>query len=329
MQEPVSSFSPTSIDLLHRQRFTRLGRWAEHHPYLSAGSLFLLQLAFMRGLGFVLGPVVHTLHIPFLPANLLAEALYAAFVAIMISLLGWWTTTGFTRGLSTNQQVVLCIAPIALLALPVLCGLPTVTNKAPFTVILMSTALALLVGFAEEGFFRGILLSALLPKGIWLATLVSSLLFACVHLVNLSAGFTLNYVVGQLLLAFGTGILLAALRLRTTSIWPGILLHAIRDVGGLILLSTNPKLVQSVPLTEALIVNGVFCAFFILNGTILLRPRKIRELSIVYQLPTALQPARPIPPEDQPAIPPDNAPFQSQFPYDDPAFYSPLDQDTL
>jgi membrane protease YdiL (CAAX protease family) len=84
---------------------------------------------------------------------------------------------------------------------------------------------AFLVGVEEELLFRGILLAALLPRiGLLRAIVVSSLLFAGVHLLNTGAQGTpdLSQFIGAGLIALP----FAVLRLRTGSLLPPILLHA-------------------------------------------------------------------------------------------------------
>jgi membrane protease YdiL (CAAX protease family) len=77
-----------------------------------------------------------------------------------------------------------------------------------------------------------VILRVLLPKGVWAAVLISSLLFGLAHSTNLFLHFSGQPVlVGlQILGAFTHGVGLAALRLRTNTLWPLILLHAFGDL---------------------------------------------------------------------------------------------------
>lgn len=74
----------------------------------------------------------------------------------------------------------------------------------------------LLAPLAEEWLFRGVLLSRLRPYGDRFAMAASSLLFAMMH-GNLS----------QLLYAFGVGMILARVVLKTGCLWQSIALHAL------------------------------------------------------------------------------------------------------
>ena len=73
--------------------------------------------------------------------------------------------------------------------------------------------------FAEELFFRGFILAALVePLGPLRAAAVSSALFAAAH-----------GSIGAALPVFVTGMLLAWLYLRTRSIWPPVTAHALQN----------------------------------------------------------------------------------------------------
>ena len=80
-----------------------------------------------------------------------------------------------------------------------------------------NVAIVVLVGpFAEEVFFRGFLLTALMPAlGTFRAAAVASALFAVGHVD-----------VGVMVPFFFTGLLLSWLYVRTRSIWPPMLAHA-------------------------------------------------------------------------------------------------------
>ncbi len=260
------------------------------HPYVSALIIFVYFQVFFLLLHFFLGIIIKPLHLPFLQSALIGEVLLALVVVVPIIVLGWWAETGFTRGIN-GWGVVLCIMPVVLVVLPVMLGLPFVVGRASAPMLLTAAALVVLVGFVEEGLCRGLLLRSLLPGGIWASVLISSLLFSVLHLTNILSGLPWPYVMGQLLLAFGSGVLFAAIRLRTRSIWPSLLMHAAHDFPGVLLLAIDPKLALSTPLNLAIIVNGIFCAFFLLNAIVLLHPGQVRRLRFAYELaPTPVAP---------------------------------------
>jgi uncharacterized protein len=251
------------------------------HPYTSALTFVIIFTLVAKLLGLILGLLFRGLHLSFLAENLVAELLAAMLIAILITIPHWWSEAGFTRGFDRYTSTI-CLGAILLIGLPTLTLLPSLIGKGSPSSTVMAIVLALLVGFVEEGLFRGLMACILLPKGILIYVILSSILFASIHITNLFSGFPLPYVTGQIILAFGSGILFAAIRLRTGSIWPTILLHALRDVGGLLLLAINPKQALSAPLNLALTVNSIYSVLFIINAAILLRPSKLHQLHNNY-----------------------------------------------
>ena len=72
--------------------------------------------------------------------------------------------------------------------------------------VVTALAVVLLVAFGEETAFRGVLLKALLPRGVWPAVLASSALFGLMHLVNLALGAPWQAVMLQMLFAAMGGV---------------------------------------------------------------------------------------------------------------------------
>ncbi len=150
---------------------------------------------------------------PLLLYDTVRETLIALIVVLPIALLRWWSETGFTRGVN-GQGILLCLLPLLFIVGPTLLSLRGIT-RAPTLLLVTGITLSLLVGFAEEGMFRGVIMRCLLPKGIWPAVLFSTFCFAGVHLTHLLSGASWGYTADQVILALGAGVLLASLRIRT------------------------------------------------------------------------------------------------------------------
>ncbi len=102
----------------------------------------------------------------------------------------------------------------------------------PASVTLFILANTLLVGWSEEVMFRGIWLRGLFRSfGIWVAILGSSLIFGAIHVLNVFLTGDLRGALLQAGAAFLSGVFLAAVRLRTGSLWTGIVLHGLWDAG--------------------------------------------------------------------------------------------------
>lgn len=277
MEQPVSSREAHA-------RTNVFNRFVDRRPYVGAVILLALLLVMLLCALAVQRTVsAHSTTLSYLQKIAISETLLTLMVVILISVLGWWKDAGFTRW-STQQGIIVCIFPFAITVLPILCAAPLGVLNAPLITDVTAVACACMVGFVEEGFFRGLLVRALLPKGIVLSVILSSVMFACFHLFNLISAVPLPFVAIQLVIALGSGVLFAALRLRAVSIWPTILLHALHDLPSLILLGVNHKMVFNAASPASLAVNGILSLIFIVYAVFLLRPRHLAELSIVYGL---------------------------------------------
>ena len=96
------------------------------------------------------------------------------------------------------------------------------------------------VPLAEEGLMRGILFSILLwgfrkyyieSTAGWLAVIFSTLIFATAHLNNLG-DYPTGFVLFQVGFSTIIGLAFAYTRLKTESIYPAILLHALFNLAG-------------------------------------------------------------------------------------------------
>lgn len=97
-----------------------------------------------------------------------------------------------------------------------------------------SLCAALMAGCFEEAVYRGIGCSYLMrqwpdEKGILRTMLITSVIFALVHAVNLLAGAPLGITIVQIVNAMGLGMFLCAVFLRSGSLWPGIIIHTFFD----------------------------------------------------------------------------------------------------
>lgn len=114
------------------------------------------------------------------------------------------------------------VAAVAIVLAIVLIDGPTGAPAA----ILAGVGLAIAVGFAEEAWYRGIVLQVLRPKGEAAAVVGSALLFSVVHAAGLLGGAELAPILLQLAFALLFGLVSALIAVRTGSLWPGIVWHA-------------------------------------------------------------------------------------------------------
>lgn len=139
-----------------------------------------------------------------------------------------------------NRRSMLCLLPAAAVAVNnfPLIGLITgaaVVDAAPTDVLLLAVQSAS-VGLFEELTFRGFLFPLVLCTfrgcSAFLPTVLSSAVFAAVHLVNLFSGMSPAAVLLQTGYSFLIGGMCAVVLLKTRCIWLCVLLHGIYNLGG-------------------------------------------------------------------------------------------------
>lgn len=109
-------------------------------------------------------------------------------------------------------------------------GLATLLGLPPMSVLLLVLINTALVGFSEELMFRGVLLQGFRHRTtIWIAVLLTSVMFGAIHSLNVFVTGDLKGALLQSSAAFLSGLMFIALRLRTGSLWPPIILHGLWD----------------------------------------------------------------------------------------------------
>lgn len=238
------------------------GRFITDHPYLGAAGFLAIVVCVVLGMGAING----ILHAEPLIQVALVDSVLAGFGILVLLRLSWGEKAGYTRGIRW-WDLFLFIPPVAVALLPLANGIPT---TAPLTLAAFA-ALTLLVGFAEELWFRGLILTSLLPVGIVRATLVSAVCFALPHLLNVLGGiWDPAFTVVDTIAALGLGVTFAALRVRTGSIWPLVGVHALFDFTSIVAIGGIEVQARSLPLlVSSVVVGAVFVAYglFLLRGT--------------------------------------------------------------
>jgi uncharacterized protein len=235
--------------------------YVARYPYRSALWFWLLFFLLNIPAGFI--GLILTLN-PLIMVILADTFVSIAGILLVLGLL-WWKRSGYST-LGDRHDFILYLLPIGIALISVVEG---ITIPAP-SMILLFIVFSLVVGFAEETFFRGLILPTLLPVGIWRAVLVSAILFAAPHLLNAVGGiWDPLFTVADSVAAFGIGIAFAALLIRTGSIWPLIGIHALVNFTALLSLGSLSIPAQSPGQLAVTIVVGVAMAVY---GTYLIRP---------------------------------------------------------
>jgi membrane protease YdiL (CAAX protease family) len=174
-----------------------------------------------------------------------------AGVLILIATMGWWRLAGFTRPREWRDPHLYWLPAVLLLLVPLVAG----AHAVPPDALAMLLVAYLATACYEEAMWRGVQLGLLRRTGIWRAVLVSSVLFGVAHLGNsLLRGLSV-IVFAQAFGAAVQGIGLAALRLRTNTIWPLIALHALGDL--VLQIGNLPIAMIEPPIDTAMAIYGV------------------------------------------------------------------------
>ena len=144
----------------------------------------------------------------------------AAFVVLVISVLRWWRVVGFVRPRETRLLQPPLFVVLAYLAI-------TIAERQFFQAgtafVVVNT---LLVGVSEELMFRGVLLfGARVRFGTNRAVFMTAAIFGAVHTLNALVTGNLPAAVIQAVIASFFGVWAGALRVRTESLVPLIVIH--------------------------------------------------------------------------------------------------------
>ena len=198
-------------------------------------------------IGLIIG-VASIVYIPIdkgspLPMALLRIVLVAIMIGIMIlmgakkSLLN--VKEGFSDTLRKNRYLL-----ILALILGMFIFIPGILNYGFSTELLQKELsyfiLCITVGLFEESLFRGVVFQGFLRKagntrkGIWIAIIISSIIFGAVHVYTYVVGESHDLTgiiesIGKTLQTGAIGVLLAAVYLKTKNLWATALVHTLND----------------------------------------------------------------------------------------------------
>ena len=156
--------------------------------------------------------------------RILFHVLVALLAVVLLTRLSWWRQAGFNRP-SRWRNLHLLWFPLLVGVLAFSGGIQA-SGPAFLTSVLFG---ALVTAFGEEALYRGVVWRALAPMGLIQAVATSSLLYGALYFgVSMLAG---PWPEAILLTVPATcaALMYSALRWRTASIWPVILVHAVSD----------------------------------------------------------------------------------------------------
>jgi membrane protease YdiL (CAAX protease family) len=190
--------------------------FADRHPYWFVAILEIVVIVVYL----MAGTFAHFLNLTNLGLYGLANFILTIIVAILLTVMGWWKAVGF-RSPDRRGDLLYFLVPFIPMVINFIPGVEVTS----FRYLLEVAVVYLMVGFVEEGIFRGLMLNALKVRGLWKAAIITALLFGLTHAFNVLAGKSLVEDVAQIVYAVGIGFGFAALALRTGILWPLVLAH--------------------------------------------------------------------------------------------------------
>lgn len=233
---------------------------ATKHPIIIASGIFSVFLA-----GSLLGGMLGALLTDSLIFTLvLSEAILSLVAVALVKRFGWWERAGFANFRKPAEIKLF----IPLVFLPLLSFIEGV-NVSNLSDVISFALLSVLVGFAEEAFFRGLMITALAPAGARCAVILSALLFGIPHAMPAITGaWDPLFTAVNAFAALGIGLSFGALFVRTKGIWSLVSIHAAIDFTALV--SEGSLLIGEKPIHIHL-VSGATAMLLIAYGLWLLR----------------------------------------------------------
>ena len=215
-------------------------------------------------------------------STVLTRALGSAFFLVLIK-----KNSISVFGITHNRRALLAVLPALVIALnnaPII-GLATGAARVESDLwsIILLIAQSAAVGLFEEAAFRGFFFPIILEKtkgrSIFFATVISSALFAAVHLLNLFYGSSPAAVILQVGYSFLIGGMCAIVLIKTRCIWICAALHAVYNFGGTLIPTLGSGKVWDAATVSITAVLSVLVIALML--TILSRVKK-EEITFLY-----------------------------------------------
>ena len=197
-----------------------LSAFAERHPYWFVA----IMEAVVVFVYLLVGTTAYFLKLSNMALYGLANLGLTLIVIVLLTASRWWRTIGF-KSLNRRRDLLYFLVPLVPMVLNLIPGVQIES------VIYISEvfAIALMVGFAEETIFRGLMLQALKPLGHWRAAIITALLFGLTHAMNALTGKSALESAMQIGYAVAIGFAYAALALKKNVLWLLILAHFLTD----------------------------------------------------------------------------------------------------
>ena len=200
-----------------------------------------------------------------------ASLLLSIIAAVLLTRMGWWKIVGF-RSPNQPSDLWYFVLPLLPAVITLIVGVE-VTSLVRLTQFFVIT---LLIGFAEETIFRGLMLNTLKAHGVWRAAIITALLFGLSHALNGLAGKSMAETAAQIFYAVAFGFAFAALVLKKGILWPLVIVHFLIDFVSFL---QRPDFIIA-PKWNLLLVVGLAVIFTLYGAFVMLQKQRVNVIPI-------------------------------------------------
>lgn len=149
-------------------------------------------------------------------------------ILIYLGITKKWTHYFSVKSLIKKETMILS-SPLLLVLLIVLIGHHGLSSTSVSNLVQIFIMQICVIAFTEEIIFRGFMLRILLSKGFKVAVIISSILFALTHSLQLLGGQSLEQTFIQITYAFVVGMVLSLFVIHTQSIIIPVIFHGLNN----------------------------------------------------------------------------------------------------
>ena len=243
-------------------------KFISKQPYLFTA---LIVLA-MTVIYIASGAAVTILKLPTFDLYIIANVSLAILGIVLLTRLQLWKEVGF-RAFAVPSDLRLYWLPL----FPALINLSFGIDQISILQFAMFFVVAGLIGFVEEVFFRGLILRAIAPLGLWRAAIISSVIFGVAHSLNILSGANPISTLLQIGYALAIGFAFVAVTLRTGVIWPLVIIHALIDFAAFIAAGKTDS--SATVSTSSIMMSVIYIVTFTVYGVFMMQFGQVKPLS--------------------------------------------------
>jgi len=173
--------------------------FAERHPYWFVAILEVVTIIVYL----LVGTVAYFTHLSNDWLYGIASLILSVIAAFLLTQMGWWKVVGF-RLPNQGRDLWYFVLPL----LPVVITLVIGVEVTSLLLLAKFLVITLLIGFAEEAIFRGLMLNTLKANSFWRAAMITALLFGLSHALNVLSGKSMAETAAQIFYAVAFGFAL-------------------------------------------------------------------------------------------------------------------------